>query len=175
MKMSAGKTVLILGLFLAMTLSSVAVGQEPLDPGQARRLVNAARGLLEQGDLVAAAARLDSVLAHDPGAAQASHLRATICLAQADTTGALERLGRGLAEHPLYMGLALLQTRLDLAQGRMAAAADRARRILTLRPRQAEALYYLGLAGLATGDTNAALTAWDAALAAEVATEEMRP
>ena len=75
-------------------------------------------------------------------------------------------LETGVEEAPLSSRLKLLLARLRLAEGRMDAAGGLVDDVLSVKPREEEALYLKGLIALERGDTTRAIDSWQKALRA---------
>ncbi len=110
----------------------------------------------QQGDLAAAAAGYDDVLAVEPGFAPALHLCGVIALAQGDQARAAESFAAAMAAAPDFVEARLAAADLALTQRDADAAVRLAEDGLARAPRDAALLRILGAAHLARRDGAAA-------------------
>lgn len=100
----------------------------------------------------------------DPNNADALFHFGRLMLWQGDSAGAISMLEAGVKEAPLSSRLKLLLARLKLAEGDIDVAAGLVLDVLSVKPREGEALYLRGRILLERGDTTRAVDSWEEAL-----------
>ncbi len=120
---------------------------------------DAALALYRAGDLAAAAAMLERVVAHEPGRGEAWHLLGVIRSQAPDQEGALAALERAIALRPEDAEILGNLARLQIKRKQFGEAASLLQKAVTLAPRDAELWRNLGLARRRQDDIAGAIEA----------------
>ncbi|MEE8575782.1 MAG: tetratricopeptide repeat protein [candidate division Zixibacteria bacterium] len=120
---------------------------------ESRRLLKQVRNSFVDGELAAALASVDSILAIDEGNPDAYHYWGRILIRQADTLLADSVLDAGIEHAPKSSRLKLYLSRIRLKQGKTESALSLAEGVLAIKPRESEALYLKGMALVQQGDS----------------------
>lgn len=135
---------------------------------RSRALLTEAQEAFAVGQTDTALARLESVLSEDPSNPDAFYFIGLIKLSHADTSGAEVALVEGVRLAPLSRRLKLLLARVWVEAGKTSEAEELVAEVMSLRPRDVDALYIKGLIALARSDSTAAVEFWDTALSEEL-------
>ncbi len=154
------------GLFLCVDGADAADRQAVIQ--RSRALLSEAQAAFAAGQTDTALARLESVLTEDPANPDAYYFIGLIKLSEADTSGAEVALVEGVRLSPLSRRLKLLLARVWVEAGKTVEAEELIAEVMSLRPRDVDALYIKGLIALARNDSTAALEIWDSALSEEL-------
>jgi len=163
---------ILLTFILALLPYSIVMGQESSEDLNARReALRRCRDLLKDtideidaGNYNAALADIDSVILCDPKNADAYFHRGRILIRQNDTTSAVSALEKGVEMAPLSTRNRLLLARLKIGLNAPDDALEQIENVLTIKPRESEALYLKGIALLVKSDTTAAIEIMEKAL-----------
>lgn len=133
-----------------------------------RALLSEAQAAFAAGESDTALARLESILIEDPANPDAFYFIGLIKLSDADTSGAEVALVEGVRLAPMSRRLKLLLARVWVEAGKTTEAEELVGEVMSLRPRDVDALYIKGLIALASSDSTAAIEIWDTALSEEL-------
>jgi cytochrome c-type biogenesis protein CcmH/NrfG len=138
---------------------------------RSRALLSAAQAAFAAGETDSALIRLNEVLVEDPANPDAFYFIGLIMLSEADTSGAEVALVEGVTLAPLSRRLKLLLARVWTETGKTDEAEELVNEVMSIRPRDLDALYIKGLIALARNDSTTAMEFWDTALAEELGEE----